>query len=209
MNSTAKRLLRRKYEAADQDLFARLSGDSNPLHMDAVAARRTILGAPAVHGVHLALTALEATLKHRKKMGLPESFVTALSAKFPKPVLVGEAAEFHLDELAPESARVVGRVANDTAFTISVEFKPRKEHRSTPLPMVPSEPLVEADLPELVNAEGDLILGLDEPLAHRLFPAGSRGARQPRDGRGALADASCRNAVSGSPFTFQSDRRSL
>lgn len=174
MNSPAKRLLRRKYEASDQDLFARLSGDSNPLHVDAVAARRTILGAPAVHGVHLALTALEALLVCRKKMGLPESFVTALSAKFPKPVLVGEAAEFHLEESGAEAARIVGRVEDEVAFTISAEFKSRKAaHRVTPLPAAPSEPLVEADLPELLNAEGELILGLDEPMAHHHFPEAS------------------------------------
>lgn len=42
-----------------QEAFVRLSGDSNPLHTDPVAARRLPFGRIAVHGVHLALHALE------------------------------------------------------------------------------------------------------------------------------------------------------
>lgn len=39
--------------------FAKLSGDWNPMHVDAVAARRTQPGAPVVHGVHALLWALD------------------------------------------------------------------------------------------------------------------------------------------------------
>ncbi len=52
-------LARRTYSAADQDLFAALSGDSNPMHVDPVAARRLLTGRQVVHGVHTLLTALE------------------------------------------------------------------------------------------------------------------------------------------------------
>ena len=45
---------------ADQLAFARLSGDYNPMHMDALAARRTQAGAPVVHGMHALLWALDA-----------------------------------------------------------------------------------------------------------------------------------------------------
>lgn len=44
----------------DQVDFARLSGDTNPLHMDPIQARRLLLGRPVVHGIHLLLCALEA-----------------------------------------------------------------------------------------------------------------------------------------------------
>lgn len=42
-----------------QEAFAAFSGDRNPMHMDAVAARRTQAGLPVVHGVHSLLWALE------------------------------------------------------------------------------------------------------------------------------------------------------
>ena len=49
----------RIYTLADQLSFAELSGDWNPMHVDAVAARRTQAGEPAVHGVHTLLWALD------------------------------------------------------------------------------------------------------------------------------------------------------
>jgi acyl dehydratase/NADP-dependent 3-hydroxy acid dehydrogenase YdfG len=45
---------------ADQLAFAALSGDYNPMHIDAHAARRTQAGAPVVHGMHALLWALDA-----------------------------------------------------------------------------------------------------------------------------------------------------
>lgn len=49
----------RTFLRADQEVFSRASGDLNPMHMDAVAARRTAAGAPVVHGMHACLWALE------------------------------------------------------------------------------------------------------------------------------------------------------
>lgn len=42
-----------------QRQFAALTGDWNPMHMDAIAARRTQPGAPVVHGIHTLLWGLE------------------------------------------------------------------------------------------------------------------------------------------------------
>ena len=55
--------MRRRFQAADQDAFAHLSGDHNPLHVDPVAARRLIFGGPVVHGIHLLLWALDAFVR--------------------------------------------------------------------------------------------------------------------------------------------------
>ena len=49
----------RRFFDVDQRLFAALSGDTNPMHMDALAARRTQAGAPVVHGVHAVLWVLD------------------------------------------------------------------------------------------------------------------------------------------------------
>jgi acyl dehydratase len=55
-----KRLATRRFGMADQLAFAALSGDYNPMHLDALAARRTQAGAPVVHGMHALLWALDA-----------------------------------------------------------------------------------------------------------------------------------------------------
>jgi acyl dehydratase/NAD(P)-dependent dehydrogenase (short-subunit alcohol dehydrogenase family) len=52
-------LASRIFSAADQERFAHCSGDVNPMHMDAIAARRTQAGVCVVHGVHLALWAMD------------------------------------------------------------------------------------------------------------------------------------------------------
>src|SRR5690348_7504559 len=52
--------LTRSFDATDQHAFAQASGDSNPMHVDEVAARRTIAGGPVVHGVHGVLWAIDA-----------------------------------------------------------------------------------------------------------------------------------------------------
>lgn len=45
--------------------FARLFGDWNPLHVDPVAARRTLFGGAVVHGMHATLAALDRFLAAR------------------------------------------------------------------------------------------------------------------------------------------------
>lgn len=47
------------FDVADQERFARLSGDRNPMHVDPVAARRLLTGRPVVHGVHTLLRLLD------------------------------------------------------------------------------------------------------------------------------------------------------
>jgi len=54
-----KRLATRRFGLSDQLAFAALSGDYNPMHMDALSARRTQAGAPVVHGMHALLWALD------------------------------------------------------------------------------------------------------------------------------------------------------
>ena len=53
-------LASRTFTEADQMRFAAVSGDRNPMHLDALLARRTQAGVPVVHGVHLLLWGLDA-----------------------------------------------------------------------------------------------------------------------------------------------------
>lgn len=52
-------LASRRFETTDQQRFAAVSGDRNPMHMDPAYARRTQAGAAVVHGVHAVAWALD------------------------------------------------------------------------------------------------------------------------------------------------------
>ena len=49
----------KKFTLKDQNNFAKLSGDYNPVHLDPILTRRTLFGSPIVHGVHGLLWALD------------------------------------------------------------------------------------------------------------------------------------------------------
>ncbi|GAC1328708.1 MAG: hypothetical protein NVSMB26_04310 [Beijerinckiaceae bacterium] len=66
--------------------YAKISGDSNPLHLDADVARRAGLAAAPVHGM-LLLASFEPALQNWR----PDLAIKRLSGRFTQPVLVGEA----------------------------------------------------------------------------------------------------------------------
>ena len=83
----------RSFTEADQQRFAELSGDVNPMHMDPVAARRLYFGAPVVHGVHGALWMLDEVGRRRVATG----GVTSLQVRFSKPIFVGDVVTLSFD----------------------------------------------------------------------------------------------------------------
>ena len=76
----------RDFVIEDQERFAAASGDRNPIHMDAVAARRTMAGYPVVHGVHPLLWALDSVFHRRPNP--PE--IASIKASFEKMIYVGD-----------------------------------------------------------------------------------------------------------------------
>lgn len=78
-------LAERSFTVADQELFARLSGDRNPIHLDPVAARRSLTKQPIAHGVHALLWALESLFG--EVADLPP--IGAMRVRFEKMIPVG------------------------------------------------------------------------------------------------------------------------
>ena len=68
----------------DQCRFAAFSGDRNPIHLDDLAARRTIAGEVVVHGVHIIMWALDRLHAER---GIRAQ---RIRARFLKPVFLNE-----------------------------------------------------------------------------------------------------------------------
>ena len=152
----------------DQSLFARLSGDNNPLHIDAIAARRTLFGAPLVHGVHGLLRALDYWLGD-KSHKIELNFVKAV---FNKPIKVGNAFDISIvneDEndllIHVESNGYIATIikikwaeaTQDNGISVTTDFPRLIE------PRVLSEDELESD-------SGDLNLSLNIEAANRLFP---------------------------------------
>jgi acyl dehydratase/NAD(P)-dependent dehydrogenase (short-subunit alcohol dehydrogenase family) len=99
-------LASRTFGEDDQQAFARLTGDYNPIHMDPVAARRTQAGDVVVHGVHGALWALDTLLA----MGAVPDEIASLTVNFPRFVHLGKGVEL----------RIVSRKDDEIVATLSL-----------------------------------------------------------------------------------------
>jgi len=163
-------LQRRRYSEDFQRLFAGLSGDYNPMHIDAVAARRTLVGDRAIHGIHQTLAALEALLARFARQGRSDRSITGFKAQFLKPVLVGDVVALHLTRLTDETCLITGRIAGEIVCRVSIQFGAIPPMAETGLPPLPQEPVTELAFAEITGKTGRLTLGLDAPLARQLFP---------------------------------------
>ncbi len=76
------------FTAQDQNSFARLSGDYNPLHVDNIIARRSQFGRQVVHGLHLVLWAIDQAFSNR-----PPVSIKTLSCTFRHTVGIDEPIE--------------------------------------------------------------------------------------------------------------------
>src|SRR5262245_66573499 len=111
-------MLTKCFSIEEQERFARLSGDWNPMHMDPLSARRTQAGALVVHGIHNLLWALDALAV----CGQLSSSVKALRVRFSKLVYVGDVAEVDVQKVDDRelSARVMVGVASVLSVGVGV-----------------------------------------------------------------------------------------
>lgn len=90
---------------ADIVLFAGLSGDTYPLHLDAEYAKTTRFGARIAHGMLSAslLSTVNATL-----IGIPGAIYLEQSVQFRRPVFIGDTltARAEVVEIMPERRRL-------------------------------------------------------------------------------------------------------
>jgi hypothetical protein len=159
-------LLIRRFSQADQNEFAQLSGDANPLHLDPIEARRTLMGAPIVHGLHLVLLALEAVggRLHRA------TTLASLHARFPNPVMIGDEVEWRLRETDSACWRLQSFVQDDPVLDLGIEFTPRSGDEEPIVPPLEDVPLHDLCFGELSGTAGSLQIGIDPILAKKLFP---------------------------------------
>ena len=105
----------RVFDATDQRRFAELSGDANPIHLDALAARRTPAGGSVAHGMHVVLWALDA-LVAAGRIAAP---VAALDVRFIKFVRTGAGVTLRVARECASSLRA--EIAVDGMIAIRIE----------------------------------------------------------------------------------------
>ena len=184
----------RKFTLQDQQAFARFCGDANPIHLDAIAARRTIAGEIVVHGVNAVCWALD---RYFAAGGAP---VRTCRVTFKKPIFLDETVECRFNEdksqltIATASVRLVeirlkagDPVEGDYEVPVIAAAQAPAEPTAEYLASSPSldasfagDPAMASQLyPALVEAIGagrtcDLattsrIVGMDAPGLHSLF----------------------------------------
>ncbi len=102
-----------------QEAFAGLSGDRNPMHMDAVKSRRTQAGQPVVHGVHTLLWSLESLVRG----GLMATPIARVKVSFVRWAYVGEETELFVPAEPTENPRTLHVEVNGlSVLTAQVEY---------------------------------------------------------------------------------------
>ena len=152
----------REFNIDHQSWFASVSGDFNPIHVDPVAARRSIAGEIIVHGMHTLLWALDRHLAHE------DASIVALDASFLQPVLLHQELGL-LRETDGDVRRLSVRSGAETLLLIRITLSPASLHSTLdPAPMLwttdhtPRERYFE----DLRDAAGDIrVWGDRAPLA--------------------------------------------
>ena len=152
----------------DQLRFARLSGDFNPMHVDAVAARRLITGKPVVHGIHLLLQALEFAMQHCP------CAPTSVTCTFNNPVSVGDSAKFVLVGVSGSQRKIAVIVNELVCVTVILEANdslPPKEGVPSSLGEDRSAVAGPIDLPPNAHVGKSYRIGLEGRSGQGAFPS--------------------------------------
>lgn len=166
----------RSFRSSDQLAFAQLSGDYNPMHMDAVVARRLLFGAPVVHGVHALLWCLDVLAPFDESSDWE---LLQVKAVFSKPVPVGKTVLLE-PVLVPDKGDgchrikaklIVNGVAVNTVSAVFRKNATSVEIWPPPLPSFPENMLSQSMAKEnLSDHAGALPLQLEPVAAKILFP---------------------------------------
>ncbi|MCP4609787.1 MAG: SDR family NAD(P)-dependent oxidoreductase [Planctomycetes bacterium] len=158
----------RKFTFDDQNAFAELSGDYNPLHIDPVVARRTIFGRQVVHGIHALLWALDNWFEGQTKA----LDLCTIKAEFQKAIEVGEEISYSLKRLDNNRAEIELLARGACVVWIDIYWAPSKRKRTKP-PLKKPPGHHKCKIPSIEEAKaasGTLDLYINLKSAAKLFP---------------------------------------
>jgi len=158
----------RVFRLVDQQKFAVLSGDHNPIHLDPVVARRSVFGAPVVHGMHLLCWALDSLAA---RLGSPLR-ISEIRADFPGHTSVNTTVDLHIvprDETTFR-IRLVSRARTVARFRATLGSGGRQVCARTVAGVPPRATPTELSPADLADAGGQTPLLLNSAMAADLFP---------------------------------------
>lgn len=158
----------RSFSLADQRDFAAASGDSNPIHVDPVAARRSAFAEPIVHGVHLVLWALDGVVAARAGSGVR---IERLAVNFKHPVTLETPVEV-VDRVTDDGTHAIEiRTAGRTCASCRIVLSDWDGAGTSIMDNADNPVLRDRGFDELADCRGSFAM---EPIGtetRRLFPA--------------------------------------
>jgi acyl dehydratase/NAD(P)-dependent dehydrogenase (short-subunit alcohol dehydrogenase family) len=162
-------LASRTFTLDDQFVFARLSSDWNPMHLDAGFARRSQVGAPVVHGIHNLLWAMDAVLR-----SFPLD-VQNIKVRFQQPLFPGEVAQIRIRSRtkAAVNIEVVAAGTNVAAIRLSSEGAklsglPASQSRTAPQQIAAP---IDVQFEQMADQAGAVEAGAGDDEIRTMFPA--------------------------------------
>lgn len=155
----------------DQQSFAELSGDFNPIHVDKKHARRSPFGENIVHGIHLVLWGLETWAASLEKA----IFVSSVKARFIRPVRVGEEVELGVHSSSKDGRqKLVLSTREGTRAKVTLTYEERHiPQEETHLVGEAPARIQIAETPKVAHLEGRagrVSLTYPDDVLHTMFP---------------------------------------
>jgi acyl dehydratase len=152
--------------------FAALSGDYNPLHVDKIYSRRLQFGQPVIHGIHHLLRTWNEAYSYLPFS--PNIQLTELIATFSNPVSVNQTIDYSYQTTPDQLSTFLTAYNNKRQIILSLTL------RFSPLsnavvnnPILMAQPPVEKPINQTFPPEhntGTCQLSFDTTLAKKLFP---------------------------------------
>src|SRR5207245_676984 len=139
-----------------------------PVHLDGLAARRLMYGAPVVHGVHCVLWALDAWLEEQAE----PLQLRSIEVSFPKPLKVGEGAIVSLSSGGERRVKLEVAGSGLSVAQIVCEWEPASKALDESLSVrfpPKSQPRI-LRLDEIGTNSGALELHFNPWAAAKMFP---------------------------------------
>ena len=156
----------RRFTLADQAAFAKLSGDANPIHMQAEWAATVFPGEIVVHGMHAVLWACDAYIAQNAQQSL-----RGLKVGFEKPILLDEDV-VAISEETSSGVRIHFEVSGTKLMTVDLALAPPTPVASSPLSLGAELPrVVKRGMADAKGLSGRLVLAQNAAELPSIYPA--------------------------------------
>jgi acyl dehydratase len=158
----------RDFVNVDQERFAAICGDRNPMHMDALAARRTLAGFPVVHGIHVLLWGLDSLFRHITDCRP----VASIKVSFEKMIYVGDRVKAVLAQCDSRRMRLDMVVEGVRVVRLEVALgdpRSRSDSPSNEPLLQPAEPL-SLTFEQIMTCHGRVPFYSTRDAVRRAFP---------------------------------------